>query len=206
MIISQSEATSGEENGGSTYPMIFQSKIKALRQMLPVVKGRGLEGLELPLGYNVFINALNIPKSGKKASKMNRKIRTVKPLPFTENQFDFIVNVCCINNFNDLHVTFEEAHRVLKPNGVLVLGFIDRQHSMGQQYATHLPLIPFYRQINIYAVEKVVFELSRAWFNEFSFCQTLFHLPDQITTVESPQPGYGEGAFVVVRAKKKDML
>jgi len=44
--------------------------------------------------------------------------------------------------------------------------------------------------------------LSRVGFKEFNFKQTIFHSLNEIKNVELAKEGYGEGSFVVIRARK----
>ena len=55
---------------------------------------------------------------------------------------------------------------------------------------------------NFYSVHDVVFYLKKAGFGNFSFVQTLYHKPSEITEIEPIKEGYGEGSFVVIRAIK----
>jgi len=55
-------------------------------------------------------------------------------LPFADLRFDFVLMAFCICYFNDLHVAFKEALRVLKVQGVLVVGFLDKNSVIGQDY------------------------------------------------------------------------
>ena len=192
------------------HPFIFQSEVEALRQMLPA--GENLRGIEVGVGTGRFANALNI-KEGVEPSETLRELAlkrgievmngTAEHLPYGDLSFDFVLSAFCINCFNDLHVVFREAGRVLRKNGVLIVGFINRHSIIGKYYEEHKPESSFYRHANFFAVEKVVFELNLAGFRHFKFCQTLFNSFDKITSPEQPKPGYGEGSFIVIQARKR---
>jgi len=51
-------------------------------------------------------------------------------------------------------------------------------------------------------VEDVTGLLQSAGFKNLSFCQTVFQHTAEDEQVEKPEPGYGKGSFVVVRAEK----
>jgi hypothetical protein len=60
----------------------------------------------------------------------------------------------------------------------------------------------FYKVARFYTTEEVVSILEKTGFKRFSFSQTIFHDLTEINEVESVKAGYGEGSFVVVKAKK----
>jgi len=192
------------------YPSVFKSEVEALRQMLP--EGEALTGIEVGLGTGRFSEALGI-KEGIEPSPNMRRLAvkrgievidgTAEQMPYADLRFDFVVMAFCISYFEDLHIAFREASRVLKQNGTFVIGFIDRNSPIGEYYEKHKPESTFYKLANFYTVDKVVFELTKAGFRHFKFCQTLFKPLDEITSFEPPRPGYGQGSFVVIQARKK---
>jgi SAM-dependent methyltransferase len=191
------------------HPFIFQSEVEALRSKLPV--GNNLRGTEIGLGTGKFTEALGIHE-GVESSQVSRKIALTRglkviegvaeDLPYKEQSFDFVVMVLCISHFNDLHVAFQEANRVLRKEGVLIIGFIDRSSIIGKILELKDRQYPKNREVNLYSVDKVIFELNLADFKQFNICQTLFNESDKISCFEPAKPGYGEGSFVVIQAKK----
>jgi ubiquinone/menaquinone biosynthesis C-methylase UbiE len=193
----------------SDYPFVFRSAVEALREMLPV--GDSLSGIEVALGTGRFSEALGIkegvePSPNMRAHAVKRGIEVVdgmaEQLPYGNLRFDFVLMAFCISYFNDLHVAFKEANRVLKSSGLLVVGFLDKHSIIGRQYQQRMPVSTLDRSAPFYTVDKVHFELTRAGFKHFRFCQTLFHHLEDITSLEPARPGYGEGAFVVIQAGK----
>jgi ubiquinone/menaquinone biosynthesis C-methylase UbiE len=192
------------------YPFVFQSEVEALRQMLP--EGNQLTGIEVALGTGRFSEALGIkegiePSLNMRSLAVKRRIEVIdavaEQLPYGDLRFDFVLMAFCISYFDDLHIAFREAHRVLKKNGVLVVGFIDHNSTIGKYYEQHKPESTFYKTANFYTVDKVLSELKRAGFRHFKSCQTLFEPLDDIKTFESAKPGYGEGSFVVIQAAER---
>ena len=192
------------------YPFVFSSEVEALREMLP--EGDRLTGIEVALGTGRFSEALGIkegiePSVKMRAKAVKRGIEVVdgvaEHLPYGDLRFDFVLMAFCISYFDDLHVAFREANRVLKQSGVLVIGFIDRNSIIGKQYEQRKPESTFYRAANFYTVDKVLFELNRAGFKHFKVGQTLFKPLDEIKEFEPARSGHGEGSFVVIRAGKK---
>lgn len=194
----------------SDYPFVFKSEVEALRAMLP--EGNDLTGIEVGLGTGRFSEALGIkegvePSAGMRAVATGRGIEVVdglaEQLPYGDLRFDFVLMTFCISYFNDLHVAFRDAHRVLKKNGVLIVGFLDRNSIIGKQYEEHRAESEFYKTATFYTVDKVVFELNRAGFRHVRLCQTLFHKLEEIRELEPAKPGYGDGSFVVAQATKR---
>lgn len=192
------------------HPYVFESEVEAIRQMIPA--GEQLRGIEVGLGTGQFARALGIKEGIEPSDNMRimaaaRGIEVfdalAENLPYEDMRFDFVLMTCCVSYFNNLHAAFKEALRVLKKNGVLVIGFIDRERPIGQYYELHKPESTFYQQAKFYSVDKIIFELTNAGFKHFDFCQTLFKPLEEIKEFEPSKPGYGEGSFVVVQARKK---
>ncbi|MEX1241077.1 MAG: class I SAM-dependent methyltransferase, partial [Cyclobacteriaceae bacterium] len=182
------------------YPSVFKSEVEALREMLP--EGDALTGIEVGLGTGRFSEALGIKEGVEPSPNMRRlAIRrgievvdgSAEQLPYADLRFDFVLMAFCISYFEDLHIAFREANRVLKQNGALVIGFIDRNSPIGQHYESHKPQSTFYKLANFYTVDKVVSELSGAGFKHFKFCQTLFEPLQEIKSFVPAKPGFGEG-------------
>jgi SAM-dependent methyltransferase len=192
------------------YPYVFQTEIEAIREMLP--EGEKLTGIEIGLGTGRYAEALNIkegiePARNMRALAIRRGIDTMdavaEKLPYGDLRFDFVLMAFCISYFRNLGSAFSEAHRVLKNDGSLVIGFIDKDSTIGKQYEDRKPESSFYKHANFYSVDKVVNELTQAGFRHFEFCQTLFGELDSIQEFQPAREGYGEGSFVVVKAMKK---
>lgn len=192
------------------HPVVFQSEIEAVREMLP--EGDRLLGIEVGLGTGRYSQALKIkegiePSKNMRALAIKRGIETMEgmaeQLPYSDLKFDFVLMLFCISYFKRLDTAFNEAYRVLKNDGSLIIGFIDKLSSIGKQYEIDKPNSTFYKQANFYSVDKVVNELSEAGFRHFSFRQTLFGDLDSIQSFQPAKEGYGEGSFVVIKAMKK---
>ncbi|HEX5168508.1 MAG TPA: class I SAM-dependent methyltransferase [Cyclobacteriaceae bacterium] len=192
------------------YPWVFRSEVEALREVLP--QGDQLNGIEVGLGTGRFSQALGIKEGIEPSVKMrqlaiDRGVEimdgTANHLPYGDYRFDFVLMNFVISYFDDLHAPFKEAHRVLKQDGVLVVGFVDRESIIGQYYEKIKPESTFYKHARFYSVDKVLSELGRAGFKHAVTRQTLFNELDEIKTIQPSRPGYGEGSFVVVGAMKK---
>lgn len=185
----------------------YESELQAIRKLLP----QHGNGLEIGIGSGRFAAPLGIKLGLEPSSKMMeiaqaRGIEVIggvgESLPFRDSQFDFATMVTTICFLDDVEVVFDEAYRILKPGGCLIIGFIDKDSSIGQLYQQHKNENVFYRVATFYSVDEVVSHLKMAGFKVFNFAQTIFHNLAEIKGIEPVREGYGEGSFVVVRAVK----
>jgi len=55
-------------------------------------------------------------------------------LPLGDKTFDFVLFVTTICFVDDLTKSFQEAHRVLKTDGFIIVGFVDKESELGIRY------------------------------------------------------------------------
>jgi hypothetical protein len=79
---------------------------------------------------------------------------------------------------------------------------LDKDQAIAKSYEAKKSNSHFYRDATFYTVDRVSTLLEEANFKQLEFVQTLFGDLDEINTLQSPKEGYGEGAFVVVKATK----
>jgi len=123
-------------------------------------------------------------------------------LPVADSSYNFALMVTTICFLHDLKKAFHEAHRIIKPNGSIILGFIDKTSPLGKIYRKYSDKSVFYSHAVFYSAAEVLKKLLTCGFKDFSFYQTLFKPLDQINKIEAVRQGYGEGSFVVITAKK----
>jgi SAM-dependent methyltransferase len=188
-------------------PLAYVSELHAVKALLPT-KG---EGLEIGVGTGRFASPLGIrrgiePSEIMAAVAKRRGVEVVpgvaEKLPFRDGEFDVALMVTTVCFLDDMDLAFSEAHRVLKPSGSFLIGFVDRESPIGKSYLEKQSKRLFYKDATFYSVPELVEHLTKAEFRDFAFRQTLFHhLPD-IRDVEPVKDGHGQGSFVVIRAKK----
>jgi SAM-dependent methyltransferase len=185
----------------------YQSELQAVKSLLPP---RGI-GIEIGVGTGRFAALLGIqtgiePSTAMAMVARQRGIQVVQAvadvLPFMDGTFDFALMVTTLCFLDDVGVSFQEAHRVLRCGGSLVVGFIDPQSHLGQVYQQRKNESPFYREAQFYSVQEVVSSMENAGFAEFASVQTICDDFEGLRNPEPIRPGSGEGSFVVLRGTK----
>lgn len=185
----------------------YHSELLALRSLLPW-QGRGLSvgvgtgRFAAPLGVQFGID----PARKALSYAANRGITVAQgvaeALPFADHTFHTLLIVTTLCFVDDASAMLKEAYRVLKPGGVLVIGFIDRSSALGQHYLSHQAENVFYREATFFSASEVQQLLENNGFTEAVWVQTIFQSLDKIREIEAVREGYGEGAFVVVRVNR----
>jgi len=185
----------------------YLTELRVLRELLP---DPGL-GLEIGVGTGRFAQPLGIaigvdPSINMLAHARQRGIKVVcavaEALPFRQGVFDHALIVTTICFVDDARAMLSEAHRVLKPDGALVLGFIDRTSRLGRHYEAHRHESVFYRDATFFSAAEVDGLLSETGFGERTWRQTLTKPLFEMVEVEPSRPGFGDAAFVAVRTVK----
>jgi SAM-dependent methyltransferase len=189
------------------YPFAYASELEAVRALLP----KGGDGLEVGVGTGRFAGPLGVREGIEPSGAMGRlavergvnvRSGTAEALPYKDESFDYLLMVVTVCFLDDVYLAFREAHRVLRPGGQILIGFVDRLSPLGRAYEKHRDENVFYREATFFSTDDVVFHLSQVGFGEFEFRQTIFGHPAEMKEVEPGRPGYGEGSFVVVRGAK----
>lgn len=186
---------------------IFRAEIRALKITISPHKN----GVEIGTGTGRFAKALKIPIGVEPSENMakiaqSRGIIVVKAyaenLPFHNNIYDFVLFVTTVCFLNNIEKSFSEARRILKPNGAIVIGFIDRNSPLCKEYQKSNSQI--YANAKFYTVEELTEVLRKSGFNNFDYFNTLndTYKNDEIG---KPEIGYGLGKrnFIIIKTIKK---
>lgn len=192
------------------YPEVYESELAAIREQLTKLP-ENIRGIEVGVGTGRFAQPLGIKEGiepseemAKKAISRNVEILkgVAENLPYGDLQFDFVlfVTVCHLEN---IKLAIEQAHRVLKHKGSIIIGFLDKDQSIAKEYTERRQYSTFFKKANFYTVNYIKQIIEESGFKNLEFNQTLFGDLNTIKEVQLPKPGFGEGSFVVVKATKK---
>ncbi|QCC46905.1 class I SAM-dependent methyltransferase [Halobellus limi] len=185
----------------------YQSELEALRRLVPttgygIEVGVGSARFAAPLGVQVGID----PSEEMLEHARERGVEVVggvaESLPFKDGTFDTALIVTTICFVDDVPQTLAEVARVLRPDGALVIGYIDKDSPVGKIYQETKAQNPFYREAVFVSTEELVDALETAGFSDFEFVQTIYHWPGEIEGPEPIESGYGDGSFVGIKATR----
>jgi len=189
---------------------VFESELEAIRKVLP----KKSKGIEIGIGSGVFALPLGIMEGVEPSKSMRDKAEErglhvidgiAENLPLADKTYDFALMVTTICFVDDINKSFAEAHRILKDNGNLILGFVDKESPLGKLYLSYKDKSVFYKDALFYSTEEVYKFL---WENDFTISrtsQTVFGPLDKVNEFQKAEDGYGKGSFIVIKAGKLHM-
>jgi SAM-dependent methyltransferase len=186
----------------------YVSELLAVRALLPR-HGRGLEiGVGTgrfagPLGFAFGVDPAPEVLAYARARGVTVTQAVAEALPFANATFEHALVVTTLCFVADPGALLSEAARVLRPRGLIVVGLIDRESRLAREYLAHQAQDVLYRHAKFFTAAEVERLLHEAGFSGLSWVQTLHQpLPD-IREVAPLRDGRGEGAFLVVRGRKR---
>ncbi len=197
---------------------VYRAELEAVRRFLPR-EGHGLEvgvgtgRFAAPLGVAVGVDPAPNMVTAARARGIEAHQAFGEDLPFADASFDYVLMVTVDPFVRDLGRVLAEAWRVLKPEGHLIVGMIDRESDLGRAYEANKDTDKFYRHATFRSVREMLESLQQAGFAVLGTCQTVLGTlrgPLDTGQVEIAFPsdafevhdGYGQGAFVVIDAYK----
>lgn len=93
-------------------------------------KGLKVTGIDISTGMLAKARA----RAARENLEINFCLADAQDLPFADNNFDIVLSVSSLEFFLDLQRALNEAYRVLKPGGRLVVGVIGRDSAWGRYY------------------------------------------------------------------------
>jgi SAM-dependent methyltransferase len=172
-------------------------------------------GIEIGAGSGRFAKPLGIevgiePSPSMRTLARERGIKAIggiaEKLPLKPETFDYALFVTTVCFLDSLSQAFSETFRILKPQGLAVIGFIEKESPLGRTYQLRKAESRFYREASFHTADEIMRELKTAGFTDFSLVQTLFPEEEGAGAALVVKEGHGDGAFVVVRAKKPGSL
>ncbi len=185
----------------------YRSELAAVRAALR----SGSPSLEIGAGTGRFAGPLGItfgvePAWAMAALARARGLKVIlargEALPFAAAVFDLVLLVTVLCFVREPLQVLQEAYRVLKPRGQLVVALLDPHSPLGRRYEAYKDKSKFYRQAQFRPVPQVWEWLRGLGLGKFQIYQTIFQDPAELTTQEPVRRGYGEGLFVVLAAAK----
>ena len=192
------------------YHEVFLSEVSAIKEQLNKLP-ENIKGVEIGVGTGKFAEQLGIKEGVEPSAKMaalatKRGVEiingTAENIPFKALNFDFVLLVT-ICHLDTIKAALKEAHRVLKQNGSIIIGFIDANQQIAKDYEANRKKSTFFKHATFYSAAQIQSLLKEAGFKNLEFNQTLFGKIDEIKEIQIPKEGFGEGSFVVVKATKK---
>lgn len=186
---------------------IYQSELLAMQKALP---SEGT-GIEIGVGTGRFAAPLHIKHGVEPSESMarmakKRGVQIIKAmaenLPIENHSYDFATMVTTVCFLNDISKAFSEVYRILKPNGIFIIGLIDRNSALGKKYEQQKSTNKFYRDAHFHSTDEITELLTAAGFGALSYWQTIINPAENV--IEQPLEGHGDGSFVVIKANKFD--
>ncbi|MDD5264532.1 MAG: class I SAM-dependent methyltransferase [Candidatus Bipolaricaulis sp.] len=191
------------------FPNLYESELLAVRAILPPHRGRWVE---IGVGSGRFASRLGIDVGVDPSDAMARlaRARGVEvlagcaeeiPLGAASVQAAFLITTVCF--LSDLPRAFAEVHRVLQPDGAVVVAFIPRDSRFGCLYRDSADSDAFFSHAQLRSTDEVIEGLTEAGFRVDRVLQTLTGDPATADArVEVPSSGCDRGSFVVVRGRR----
>jgi ubiquinone/menaquinone biosynthesis C-methylase UbiE len=188
----------------------FDTEVRALQEVLLSLPG---PWLEIGVGSGRFAQALGI-KTGVDASikllEMAGKrgitafLSRGEKLPFGDGAFGTVFLIATLCFVASPEMVLKEAHRILAPNGKMVLGLLLSESAWGALYKKKKRQgHPLYKYASFYTYDEVVTLLEQAGFSIGKVVATLFQKPGKVEQVELPRSGFDFAAgFTVVVASR----
>lgn len=184
---------------------VYLSELDVIREFISPDQN----GLEVGVGSGRFAVPLGIKTGVEPSLKMSEIARrrgvkvynaVAEKLPFSDSEFDFVLIVTTICFVDDADKALSEAYRVLKPNGYVIVAFIDGDSELGRIYQQNKNKSRFYQEATFYSTEQITDLLGKAGFYDFKIKQIMVLNNQQ--TVQVAENGFERGSFVVIKASR----
>lgn len=186
----------------------FLSEIDAIKKTLPFTEGV----VEIGIGSGIFAEPLGIKEGIDPSEAMRQKAvekglkvwdAVAEKLPYTDASVNGAVMITSICFVDDIYQSFKEAHRVLKNNGFLILGFVDKDSPVGKVYLKNKDQSMFYKEATFFSTGELYDILKQTGFRIEETWQTIFGKVEEVKETQPVIEGFGKGSFVVIKAVKE---
>jgi ubiquinone/menaquinone biosynthesis C-methylase UbiE len=152
---------------------VYDTQVRILRDAVPRT-GRGLEvgvgsgRFAVPLGIGYGIDPSHNLLKIAKGRGIDVVLGEGDHLPYRADSFDYVLMMTVICFLDDAETVFREVSRVLRPRGILIVGFIEKNGEIYRKYQ-HEPIKGRFLQIAVYrTVEEVTWFFRYAGFVQVS--------------------------------------
>ncbi len=188
--------------------LIYKLELKVIKEMVPE-KGKGIEigsgtgRFSIPLGIRIGVEP-SLPMGNIAAQKGLDVIGGIaESLPLKSESFDFVLFNTVICFFDSPEMAFLESYRILRPGGLVLIGFIDRESYLGNIYNEEKEESKFFKDADFYSISEISRILTESGYGSLEYAQTLiFDIKSNILS-EKISSGYGKGSYVVIKGYKK---
>ena len=185
----------------------YALELKAIREFLPkegvgIEIGAGTGRFTKPLGISLGVEPSEAMRSLALSRGVNIIAGIAESLPVEGGLYDFALLVTTVCFLEAPEFAFKEVYRVLKVEGFIIVGLIDKDSKLGKKYEEKKSESKFYKNAIFHSVLEIKKKLENAGFSNIESVQAI--LPGDINENYKPEVklGYGEGSFVVLRAQK----
>ena len=184
----------------------YAQELSAIRKLLP--KGKGVEigagtgRFTQPLGISLGIDPSKAMRGIACSRGVNIIDGTAESLPIKDGLYDFALLVTTVCFLDSPELAFREVYRILKADGFITIGLIDKNSILGKRYEEKKSESKFYKDANFHSVEEIRKDLEKAGFTNFEYVQAILPGDNDETLEPEIKQGYGEGSFVVLRGQK----
>lgn len=201
---------------------VFESEFKAEKELMvnpenavSIGVGSGLFASRLGIKYGVEPATGMAELSKEKGINAMKGVAEYVPLP--DEQFDTVLMSTILSYVDDPQKAVDEAYRILKSGGNLVVSFLPKEGSYTMLYdlarllgkhdpersPEHPYPIKFIKGSDWVSIDQVKKLMKNAGFVDFKYVQTLTKHPKFTNEeIEEPVAGYKEGDYVVIRGEK----
>ncbi|WP_292460331.1 class I SAM-dependent methyltransferase [Methanothermococcus sp.] len=176
---------------------MYELELEAIKKFIPKPEKRK-KGLEIGVGTGRFAKPLGI-EYGLEPSKSMAEIAkrrgiyvyegVAENIPIDDKSFDYVLMTTTLCFLNDPIKGLKEIKRILKPNGKLIIGIIDKNSSLGKIYESKKKKSKFYKYAKFYSLNEVL-----NWLKELRY-KNIIYEPIKLYKND-------EGSFIVISAEK----
>jgi SAM-dependent methyltransferase len=190
--------------------LIFATEVKAFQKILPLLPK---PWLEVGVGSGRFAQSLNIKRGIDPSAKLlaiarkrgiNVFLGKGECRFFDEGTFGTVFLIVTLCFVDSPVAVLQEAYRILKPGGKIVLGLVLRDSPWGQYYlAKKEEGHRFYKHATFYSYQEVTELLGHTGFAVEKVISTLFQKPNEVKVIEPPREGsFQHAGFTILVGRK----